>query len=77
MQHVPPATSVFESLSDTLLNAFTKIKKPDERFIEMKDTIDKLEDNLNTVERLYSRISKRQTGMYFYNMNLYKVLIWV
>lgn len=68
MQHVPPTTSVFESLSDTLLNAFTKIKKPDERFVEMKDTIDKLEDNLNTVERLYSRISKRQTGMCFYNM---------
>ncbi|KAJ8661579.1 hypothetical protein O0I10_002847 [Lichtheimia ornata] len=63
MQHVPPTTSVFESLSDTLLNAFTKIKKPDERFVEMKDTIDKLEDNLNTVERLYSRISKRQIDL--------------
>lgn len=61
-RRVPPASSVLESLSDTLLNAFSRIKKPDERFVDMKDVIDKLEDNLNTVERLYSRIGKRQLG---------------
>ena len=59
---VPPAASVLDTLSDTLLNAFSKIKKPDERFVDMKETVDKLEDNLNTVEQLYSRIGKRQNG---------------
>jgi sorting nexin-4 len=54
-----------ESLSDTLLNAFVKIKKPEERFTVMKDYVDKLEDNLNTVERLYTRIGKRQRGKSF------------
>ncbi|KAI8140820.1 hypothetical protein BJV82DRAFT_519426 [Fennellomyces sp. T-0311] len=39
------------------------IKKPDERFVDMKETVDKLEDNLNTVERLYSRIGKRQIDL--------------
>ncbi|KAI9266472.1 hypothetical protein BDA99DRAFT_505758 [Phascolomyces articulosus] len=60
---VPPAASVLDTLSDTLLNAFTKIKKPDERFVDMKETVDKLEDNLDTVERLYSRIGKRQKDL--------------
>ncbi|KAI8088737.1 uncharacterized protein BX664DRAFT_385346 [Halteromyces radiatus] len=59
-KHMPPTTTVLESLSDTLLNAFAKVKKPEERFTTMKDNIDKLEDNLNTVERLYTRIGKRQ-----------------
>ncbi|KAI7856769.1 hypothetical protein BDC45DRAFT_502266 [Circinella umbellata] len=60
---VPPAASVLDTLSDTLLNAFSKIKKPDERFVDMKETVDKLEDNLNTVEQLYSRIGKRQSDL--------------
>ncbi|CAO3641410.1 unnamed protein product [Cunninghamella blakesleeana] len=54
------SSTVLESLSDSLVNAFTKVRKPDERFIMMKENIDKLEENLNTVERLYARISKRQ-----------------
>ena len=64
-RNVPAAASVLDTLSDTLLNAFTKIKKPDERFVDMKEIVDKLEDNLNIVERLYSRIGKRQIGLYF------------
>ncbi|KAI8341717.1 hypothetical protein BC941DRAFT_414301 [Chlamydoabsidia padenii] len=62
-KNVPPSTTVLETLSDTLLNAFAKVKKPDERFTTIKDQIDKLEDNLNTVERLYTRISKRQQDL--------------
>ncbi|KAI9318375.1 lipid binding protein [Dichotomocladium elegans] len=61
--HVPPTTSVFESLSDTLLNAFSKVKKPDDRFVQMKDIIDKFEENLNTIERLYTRVGKRQSDL--------------
>ncbi|CAO3636691.1 unnamed protein product [Cunninghamella echinulata] len=54
------SSTVLDSLSDSLVNAFTKVKKPDEKFVMMRDNIEKLEDNLNTVERLYTRISKRQ-----------------
>ncbi|ORZ25085.1 hypothetical protein BCR42DRAFT_399352 [Absidia repens] len=63
-QHVSSSTTVLDSLSDTLLNAFTKVKKPEERFLMMKEYIDKSEDNLNTVERLYTRISKRQHDLH-------------
>lgn len=61
-RRVPQAASVLESLSDTLLNAFAKVKKPDERFVDMKENIDRLQDNLDIIERLYSRIGKRQSG---------------
>ncbi|KAI9279420.1 hypothetical protein BC943DRAFT_331794 [Umbelopsis sp. AD052] len=59
----PSSGSVMETLSDTFLNAFTKVQKPEERFVDMKENIDKLADNLNTVERLYSRIGKRQQDL--------------
>jgi sorting nexin-4 len=49
---------MFGSFFKTLI----KVKKPDERFEEMKDDIDKFEDNLSVVEKLYSRIGKRQQG---------------
>ncbi|KAG0174952.1 intercellular trafficking and secretion [Apophysomyces sp. BC1034] len=60
---LPAAASLFDSLGDTFLNAFVKVKKPDDRFIGMKDSIDKLQDNLGTVERLYSRIGRRQRDL--------------
>ncbi|KAL0079958.1 hypothetical protein J3Q64DRAFT_1751999 [Phycomyces blakesleeanus] len=59
-RRISPAASVLESIGGSLFTAFTKVKKPDERFVEMKDNFDKIQDNLDTVERLYTRISKRQ-----------------
>ncbi|KAJ1991872.1 intercellular trafficking and secretion [Dimargaris cristalligena] len=53
--------SMLENLSDAFLNAFSKIKKRDEKFIEIKEIVDKLEENLTAVEKLYSRIGKRET----------------
>ncbi|KAG9293932.1 hypothetical protein G9A89_019270 [Geosiphon pyriformis] len=63
---------VFENLGDALLNAFSKIKKPDVRFIEIKEHVDKLEENIETVDRLYQKILKRQTGKFKrYLLNLF------
>ncbi|KAJ1650796.1 intercellular trafficking and secretion [Dispira simplex] len=52
---------VLENISDVLLNAFSKVKKKDEKFMEIKEVIDKLEENLTAVERLYSRIGRKET----------------
>lgn len=52
--------TVFDNLGDTLLNAFAKIKKKDDKFVEMKETADKLEENLGSIEKLYQRVIKRQ-----------------
>jgi sorting nexin-4 len=53
---------ILEYLSDSLINSFSKIKNPDQRFIDIKDQIDKFEDNLNSADKLHLKISKRQAG---------------
>lgn len=55
-KQAPSHNSMFGSFFKTLV----KVKKPDEKFVDMKESIDKFEDNLNIVEKLYSRIGKRQ-----------------
>ena len=58
-----PSPSLMDNISDTLLNAFARVRKPDERFIEMRDGIDKFEESLNGADRLWSRIRSRTTGV--------------
>ncbi|KAF9338370.1 intercellular trafficking and secretion [Podila minutissima] len=49
-----------DAIGDVLLNAFAKIKKPDERFVAMREEVEKLEENLQGLEKLEQRILKRQ-----------------
>ncbi|KAI9467959.1 MAG: hypothetical protein EXX96DRAFT_585519 [Benjaminiella poitrasii] len=60
---MPHTASLLESIGDTLVNAFAKIKKPDEKFEDLKEHINKFEESLNTIERLYMRINKRQKDL--------------
>lgn len=55
-----PDESRLDTMGDAILNAFSKIKKPDERFVVIKDEIDKLEENLVKLERIEQRTLKRQ-----------------
>ncbi len=57
-----PSPNILENISDTLLNAFSRVKKPDERFLVMREGVDKFEDGLNTSERLFNRIRNRTSG---------------
>ncbi|TPX43014.1 hypothetical protein SeLEV6574_g05293 [Synchytrium endobioticum] len=54
---------VLDNISDTLMNAFVKVKKPDERFVELRDVIDKYEDNLKNVEKLTNSLEKHQEDL--------------
>ncbi|ETW87042.1 hypothetical protein HETIRDRAFT_406843 [Heterobasidion irregulare TC 32-1] len=68
-QHIahPPvpdqSTGVIDNISDTLLNAFSRVRKPDERFLEMRENVDKFEESLNTSERLWTRVRGRTTDL--------------
>ncbi|KAJ2523603.1 intercellular trafficking and secretion [Coemansia sp. RSA 2049] len=55
--------SVLDSLGDTLLNTFSKVRKRDERFVEMRESIARLEENLTRIQKLYMRVTKRQMGL--------------
>lgn len=52
---------LLENLSESIVNAFTKIKRPDPVFMEMKDTIDKFEQNLSSIEKMHQKILKKQS----------------
>ena len=57
------AGGVFDNFADTFINAFTKVHKPDRRFIEVKEKSDKLDDDLNHVEKVVARVARRETDI--------------
>ncbi|KAI5844257.1 hypothetical protein BZA05DRAFT_358640 [Tricharina praecox] len=54
---------VFDGLTDTFLNAFSKVHKPDDRFIVVRDRADKLDEDLTHVEKLIARVVRREADM--------------
>lgn len=51
-----------DSLSDTLVNVFKGVKKPDARFVEMSAGLERFEDGLGQIDRLVSRNKNRVDG---------------
>lgn len=60
-----PAASpgLWDNMTDTLVNAFTKLNKPDRRFIEVRDRVDKLDEDLSYVEKTVSRVVRRESDL--------------
>ncbi|KAF7303248.1 Nexin sorting protein [Mycena kentingensis (nom. inval.)] len=54
-----PSPGIIDNISDTLLNAFSRVRKPDERFLSMREGVDQFEDGLVLSERLWSRLRTR------------------
>ncbi|KAK0731182.1 sorting nexin-4 [Lasiosphaeris hirsuta] len=54
---------VFDAFADSFMNAFTKVHKPDRRFIEVKDKSDKLDEDLTHVEKLVVRVARREADL--------------
>jgi len=57
-----PSPGILDNISDTLLNAFSRVLKPDERFLAMREKVDKFEESLTRTERLWSRTRGRTSG---------------
>ncbi|KAG5654685.1 hypothetical protein H0H81_007441 [Sphagnurus paluster] len=56
-----PSPGIIDNISDTLLNAFARVRKPDERFLDMREGVDKFEEGLTVSERLYTRVRGRSS----------------
>ncbi|KAK3694581.1 sorting nexin-4 [Podospora appendiculata] len=54
---------VFDTFADSFMNAFTKIHKPDRRFIEVKEMSDKLDEDLNHVDKVVARVARREADL--------------
>lgn len=57
------AGGVFDGLTDTFLNAFSKVHKPDRRFIEVRDRADKLDDDLMHVAAIITKVVRREADL--------------
>jgi sorting nexin-4 len=49
-----------DAIADTFVNTFTKIHKPDQRFIEVNERANKLSEDLNNVEKVTVKVARRQ-----------------
>lgn len=56
-------SSVFDNFADTFVNAFSKVHKPDKRFIEVREKADKLDEDLGHVEKIIARVVKRENDL--------------
>jgi sorting nexin-4 len=54
------ANGVFDNLTETFINAFTKVHKADKRFIEVREKSDKLDEDLGHVEKIVARVARRE-----------------
>ncbi|AEO53104.1 hypothetical protein MYCTH_2293999 [Thermothelomyces thermophilus ATCC 42464] len=54
---------VFDSFADSFMNAFTKVHKPDRRFVEVKEKADKLDEDLIHVEKVVARVARREADL--------------
>jgi sorting nexin-4 len=54
---------VLETITDSFLNAFSKVHKPDKRFIEVRERADKLDEDLASVEKAVARLSRREADL--------------
>lgn len=57
------SSGVFDNLADTFVNAFSKVHKPDKRFIEVREKADKLDEDLAHVSRVIARIARRESDL--------------
>ncbi|KAI9894681.1 MAG: intercellular trafficking and secretion [Vezdaea aestivalis] len=55
-----PGGGVFDNFADTFVNAFSKVNKPDKRFIDVRERADKLDEDLGHVEKIIARVARRQ-----------------
>ncbi|KAL1953795.1 hypothetical protein VTO42DRAFT_2256 [Malbranchea cinnamomea] len=53
-------SGIFDNFADTFVNAFSKVNKTDKRFIEVREKTDKLDEDLNHVEKIVARVARRE-----------------
>ncbi|PHH68308.1 hypothetical protein CDD82_657 [Ophiocordyceps australis] len=63
MSAASEGSSVFDGLADTFINAFTKMHRPDRRFVEVRERSDKLDDDLGSIEKVVARVVRRQADV--------------
>lgn len=58
-----PGGGFVDAIAESLVNTFTKVHKPDKRFIEVSERAGKLTEDLNNVEKVTVRVARRQADL--------------
>lgn len=56
----PANSGLFDALTETFINTWAKVHKPDKRFIEVKERAEKLDEDLNHVEKKIAHLTSKQ-----------------
>jgi sorting nexin-4 len=54
---------ILDSLADTFINTWTKVHKPDKRFIEVRERANKLDEDLSHVEKKIASVAHKQSQL--------------
>lgn len=57
---------ILDSLTDTFLTAFSRVRKPDEKFEAMRERLERLEEGLGNTERVIQRTRSRHGGKCYF-----------
>ncbi|KAK2743169.1 vacuolar targeting protein [Colletotrichum kahawae] len=57
------SSGVFDNLTDSFLNAFTKAHKHDKRFLEVRERSDRLDEDLAHIEKVVARVARRENDI--------------
>jgi sorting nexin-4 len=57
---LPTSSGFFDNMADTMLNAFSKVHKPDKRFLDVTERANKLDEDLTHVEKIIVRVARRE-----------------
>jgi sorting nexin-4 len=55
--------SLVDNITESFMNTFTKVHKPDKRFIEVSERATKLTEDLSNVEKVTVRVARRQADL--------------
>ncbi|CAK7269116.1 intercellular trafficking and secretion [Sporothrix epigloea] len=58
-------SSMFDAFADSFINVFTKVHRLDRRFVEVREKSDRLDEDLNHVEKVVARIVRREIDLEF------------
>lgn len=61
--------TLLDNISDSLVNAFTKVKKPDDRFVELRDNLNRLDDSLSNIEKIIQKLRTKISSQSYMHIN--------
>ncbi|KAJ4382926.1 intercellular trafficking and secretion [Didymella sp. IMI 355093] len=59
----PGGGGIVDAIAESFVNTFTKVHKPDKRFVEVSERAGKLTEDLNNVEKVTVRVARRQADL--------------